>query len=372
MTENKIESIYSITIDCFGETFGRQLIDNQAILPVNANKAPAHGIYNHNAGVDLTEPFGNYVGLAIVNGPPSNVLTVDLDKYDPTPPVPFNVRTTKGGHIYLPWQGERRKTNFAPDIDILGAGGYSIFWGPGKQFVSPAIADATDVSDWLATLTPHSLKSLLDESVGRESKERVLGESVSRECISTPYPEKVRNHGFELRTGTIGKTYVTQMRKTQQGARNDRLFISACELLRCGVDVAPLMDAAHEAGLPWDEIENTVGSAEGQIEFFYDPKHEMLERVQFWLDAHRNLPATMSAVAMHLAYEAVAVNSTRPQLSQTRVAVDIGKTQGYVSTLLRAMETQYKAVICHAPEGTWGAGLSHCNNYELTIDGRTI
>lgn len=372
MTDNNVERIYSNTIDCFGEDFGKRLINNSAIVPVDGRKAPARGIHNYNAGVDLSKPFGEYVGLAIVNGPLSNVLAVDLDTYDIKPPVSFNVQTTKGGHIYLPWKGERRKTNFAPGVDILGAGGYSIFWGPGKEFVSPALADTMIVSDWLTTLTPNSMKSLLDEGVRRESKEGVLGESVSRECIATPYPEKVRNHGYELRLETISKTYVTQMRNTKEGSRSDRLYISACQLYRCGIDVGPLMQAAYEAGLPWSDIVNTVGSAEGRIEHEYDPAHEILERVLRWLDAHQNLPASMSAVAMHLAYEAVAVNSTRPQLSQSRVAVDIGKSQGYVSTLLRVMETRYKAVICHAPAGTWGGGLSHCNNYGLTVDGVCI
>jgi hypothetical protein len=84
------------------------------------------------------------------------------------------------------------------------------------------------------------------------------------------------------------------------------------------------------------------------------------------------MPSIMCAIAMHLAYEAVAVNSTRPLLSQSQVALEIGKTQGYVSQTLRLMETEHQAVIKHANAGSWGAGLSHCNNYELTIEGKVI
>jgi hypothetical protein len=364
-------SVVKQTIELFGPELGGRLLDRNAIVPVRANKQPAVGIRDYNNGVDLSRPFGPYDGLAIINGAPSGILTVDLDRQDLYPPVDFNVETTKGGHIYLPWSGERRKTNFAPGVDVLGAGGYSIFTGPGRSFVSPAFADATTIDNWLTTLTPHPLKSLSIEDVRRGYEQRVKGESVSRECI-TPYPDKVRNHGYELRLDTINKTYVTQMRTAPVGTRNERLFIGACELYKCGGDIGALMDAAHEAGLPWPEIENTVGSAEASLEFKYDPKYEMLERVQVWLNAHQDLPPVMCAVAMHLAFEAVAVNSTRPLLSQSQVALEIGKTQGYVSQTLRLMETEHRAVIRHANPGSWGTGLSHCNNYELTIDGRTI
>lgn len=142
------------TIDLFGREVGQRLLDNRVILPVKADKSPAQGFFRYNDGADLDKPFGSYEGLAIINGPLSGIVAVDLDSTDLNPPVELNVRSRKGGHIFLPWQGQKRQTRIAPSVDMLGAGGYSIFTGPGKEFISPKLADPRFVTDWLASLPP--------------------------------------------------------------------------------------------------------------------------------------------------------------------------------------------------------------------------
>jgi hypothetical protein len=227
MSRNAVEKQ---TVELFGQYVGSRLLSNRAVVPVRGNKQPAAGIQNYNNGVDLSQPFGPYEGLGVINGPLSGILAVDLDRCDLNPPVDFNVKTSKGGHIYLPWQGERRKTNFAPGVDVLGTGGYSIFTGPGKEFVSPALADPGTVTDWLSSLSPSPMKRIETEDEDRAFTQSVRPDSANRECV---YSAKLDALGYPLKVGTIMKTYVSQMRNTQEGARNTMCHRYALEVYRC-------------------------------------------------------------------------------------------------------------------------------------------
>lgn len=363
-------NIQKTTRDLFGTDLGQRLLDNQAIIPLS-DKRPARGIVEHNNGVDLSKPFGEYNGLGFLNGPRSGILVVDLDTHDLIPPAPFNVETTKGGHVYTRWDGQPRKTAVAPKVDLLGFGGYTEFAGPGKKFVSPNLAEESVVFGWLGSMSLPSLKGVLGGSTGRGFEESVWGDSKRRE-YETAYPDKVRQYGYELRTETIGKRYATAMRRASEGERNTRLFRYGLEVIRCGADIEELAQAALDAGLPWDEVERTLVSADSTLAMDPRPEEEVLSRVQRWMDHYGQLPGIMAGVATVLAFEAVACNTSRPLLSQTKAAVDLGIHRTYVGKALGYMETKHGAVKKYVNHGTWGDGMKHCNNYALTIDGEEI
>ncbi|WP_157944064.1 bifunctional DNA primase/polymerase [Blastococcus atacamensis] len=319
-------------------------------------------------GVDPDRDLGAFNGLAILNGEASGVTTIDLDTTDLMPPVNFNVRTAKGGHIYIPWNQHRRWVGFAPKVDLLGAG-YAVFFGPGKSFLSPDLADPSIMDPWLQSLNPSYLMRVESESPSSECRKSVSTEGVDRECM---YKDKLQALGYPLRTDTISKTYASQVRNASEGERNDRLYRSALEVIRCGADLEMLADAALDAGLPAYEVWRTIRSAEADLDFDYREETEILFRVERWLGAHSHFKGKMLDLALCLAYEAVTCNTTRPQLSQSKACLDAGTDQPYAGRVLKLMETKHRAVRVHVPPGRQANGLSHCNNYELTIDGCTI
>jgi hypothetical protein len=118
----------------------------------------------------------------------------------------------------------------------------------------------------------------------------------------------------------------------------------------------------------------TISQARADIDFDYRPETEIYERVQGWLEAHKDVfKGVMLDIANELAFEAIVTNSTRPLLSQTRTAQNIGRSdRAYVGRVLKIMQDKHKAVTFHPNPGSWGNGLTHCHNYELTINGETI
>lgn len=390
------EVVAQTTINLLGETLGLHLLNNRVILPVQGNKKPAAGIRDFNNGVDLNQFKGPWAGLAIINGERSGVLVVDIDRPDLAPPVPFNVKTEKGGHIWIPWQGEPRQHNFVPGVDILGTGGYAIFNGPGKEFISSAFADPAPVWDWLSSLSGQSseepapaprtctctstlactciststLKIVGTGSGTRAYDQGVVPESENRECV---YREKLAALGYDLRVNTITKTYASQMKNTSEGSRNVLCHRYALEVYRCGGDLGALERAAIGSGLEPREVRATIAQAKADIDFDYRPETEVYTRVQAWLEAHTDVfRGVMLDVAQELAYEAIVTNSTRPLLSQTRTAQNIGHDRPYVGRVIKIMQDRYKAVRIHPNPGTWNNGRTHCHNYELTIDGNAI
>jgi len=94
--------------------------------------------------------------------------------------------------------------------------------------------------------------------------------------------------------------------------------------------------------------------------------------VQRWLVAHEHFRGKMLDLAQCLAFEAITHNTTRPQLSQTRAADEVFMDQPYAGRVFKLMETKHRAVKVHVPPRRQANGLSHCNNYEVIIDGKTI
>jgi hypothetical protein len=90
------------------------------------------------------------------------------------------------------------------------------------------------------------------------------------------------------------------------------------------VDIEELAQAALDAGLPWDEVERTLVSADSTLAMDPRPESEVLARVQVWMDRYSQLPGVMGGVATTLAFEAVACKTSRPLLSQTKAAADLG------------------------------------------------
>jgi hypothetical protein len=342
---------------CWGDVADR-LLDSQAIVPVSVDKKPT--VPHWRDGVD---PFGDYRfdGLAVVNGARTGITAVDVDEQSLTPPVSFNVQTSKGGHIYVPFGGERRKVRLAPGVDLLAEGGYSIFYGTGKKFISPGLADPDVVYGWLSSLTP----TCMDWTEG------INGGSLQIECkdgVYATYRAELAEKGYRLEVETIMRGYVSQLRGTPPGQRNSRLFRLAIEVVRVGGDLERLAEAASESGLDWDEIQATVQSAMFSFEADPRPHQSVLGRVERWLDHYSYLDA-LKPILEYVGIRAVETNSLRPLVSQSKAEEAINVKQYAISRGLAKLETPLGAVRKKANPGRQANGMSHCNNYELTISG---
>lgn len=215
------------------------------------------------------------------------------------------------------------------------------------------------------------MKRIESEDQERDCSQSVGTDSENRECA---YKEKLEALGYPLRIDTITKTYVSQMKNTREGVRNTLCHRYALEVYRCGGDLDAFEDAAIESGLEAGEVRATISQAKASIDFDYRPETEIYERVQGWLEAHKHVfHGLMLDVAQELAFEAIATNSTRPLLSQTRTAGNIGRSdRAYVGRVLKIMQDKHKALRFHPNPGTWGNGKTRCHNYELTINGEGI
>lgn len=362
-------NIRETTLDCFGSELGQYLLDNKAVVPVREKRAFIKG-WQH--GVDPDGRYGAFDGLAVINGARSGILTVDIDSLDISPPAPFNVRTTHGGHIYLPWEGEKRQIDFVASIDLLGTGGYAVFAGQGKTFLHHNLADRAKVTDWLSSFKPPPLKGMKTVGYASGFLQLVKPVSVDSECR---YKEKLEELGYFLELETISKQYASQMRNTPEGVRNKTCHRLALEVIRCEADLDMFAAAAVESGLTPKEVQDTIDQAQADIDYDYRPEVEIYERVQLWLDAYSGIfSGVMLDIALCLAHRAIVTNNSGPSISQVRVAKDIGAGGGgrYIGRVLKIMQDKYGAVLIRQQAGTWGAGLTHCNNYDLTIHGEHI
>jgi hypothetical protein len=94
---NKTNRLRELTLDCFGTELGSHLLDKRAILTVVDKVCRIQG---WQYGLDPDAEYGSFNGLAVLNGPESGMTTIDIDTAELLPPVQFNVRTARGGHIY--------------------------------------------------------------------------------------------------------------------------------------------------------------------------------------------------------------------------------------------------------------------------------
>ena len=347
-------------LDLFGSELGSHLIRNKAVLPVQG-KIPAGGIKGWPNGVDLDRAY-DFDGLAIINGERSGITCYDLDSRDLIPPVSPNVETAKGCHLYTPWEGERRLIRKAPGVDLLGQGGYSIFWGKGKDFKDNNLADASVVRSWFNSLVP------ITSNVVSPSSTNAWNMGINGILtIGAEYSRLMDEKGYKLELDWIANNYAGTMKRVETGKRNNELFRYAVEIVRCGADLEPLAQAALQTGQNEREVRGTLASATKRAN---EPAVTVFDRVAHWWTVNENVDATTQQALAYVGERAICTNSLRPLVVLQQAEIETGIPRRTITRRLRAQEG--KSVQLKRQQGRQPNGLRHADNYRLMIDGHAL
>lgn len=323
--------LVEVTEECFGE-YAAHLLATNSVLPLNRTdnlKAAAAG-WNKGYESDRNPEFHS---LAIINGERSGITVIDVDRVDLGSPVPPNVLTSKGFHLYKTWEGESRRTGIQQGIDLLGTGGYSIFYGKDKQFKH------ADLYTW------EDLSSLLDAPLptGQNVEEPRRTKEEPTTLFPT-YAEMVEGKGHRLDMKMIEKRLLLTSRNASEGNRNQRLFVVAKQAHQVGIDLTEIIGAFEDAGLDRNEIDDTVEAARLSIE--YDT-FNLYDDVTMWFDTESgNVNASAVPIMRVIADLAIEQHNLSPWIPQGRIIERLGTvvSQQTVSNHLRGLESKYGAL----------------------------
>jgi len=349
-----VTRLIEVTQQCFGDAADR-LLEARAILPLNDQKNPkACRIPRWQEGVD---PYihWRFHSLAVLTGQRSDLTVWDFDGAKPPIATP-NVVTTKGAHVYTKWDKEGRRIGAAPGLDVLGEGGYAIFYGPDKTFVHPRLSPREPLQALLPSSLEWNKEIVLKDSTKGWHKGMVLKDGT--------YNDEVVRAGYCLDTEAISRGYVYKMLNTAEGKRNHMLFRYAIECSRCGIPTADLEKAAVESGLDPMEVAATIDSAEAAYEM--DTRTSVLDRVIVWLDTYTGVvPDKGMLVMKQVGRHAVEQNDLSPFVVQSDIIVGV-KTQQGVSKVLELLQSKYGALKT-VPLGRQENGWVRPNCYRLCM-----
>lgn len=420
-----------ITRDCFGDDLGGLLLQNGAVVPLTDPDRPKACILRGVLKDGWHDPdFADFHGLAIICGPRSGITVWDFDDLDLLgPPIePPNVLTTKGCHVYAVFDGERRKINVVPGLDVLGEGGIAVFHAPGaKEFIHPNILEADLIYKYMepygvsragtvkagrkvpaAATTPvyndvlpvqqsgcfyynqpsqsavdKIVKDHLDPSTTGSSIQSFLitaGSSMNKHFTNpirsgtrgtsstysqADYPGRVRDHEFELDIDSIVEGEVVGVARAKVGTRNAKLYRAAIELHRCRVDPVILTPAGLRAGLDEEEVAVTIDKAKRQFNEFLGGT--VLDEVLKWQSRwteHYMASPSRVCLISELARYAIAQNTLKPFISLNWLRVPV--RQPTKSKYLA--ELRDEGAIRIVPRGRDHRGRRRPQYYELLVD----
>lgn len=361
-------NLQEITKQKFGD-HAQGLLDAHAIIPLIDQKNPKAGIKNWDHGYDPERPV-NFHSLAVLTGARSGITVWDIDSSDLTPPVDPNVQTVKGSHVYTPHAGEARKIKVIDGLDLLGDNGYAIFYGPGKSFLHPDLADLEVMNDWVKSLQQNaSIPPCRDDEQGYEA-------GLKSRVIEQGYCEFLETQGYVLDKEAVRNQYVKTLPGVPEGTRNQTLYRYTREMVRCGLDLADLQEAAIESGLDSYEVRATMQSAEAAV--LMAPGISVYDHVIFWLDnAFGIAPKVAHLVLEEVARCAIETNDHSPFIPQQVIADrlaarGIEKERSTVSKILTLLESEYGLIkiISHGMKP--GGMQRNPNSYRLCIDGKPV
>jgi hypothetical protein len=360
MTTNQLKEI---TKQCFGD-YAETLLDNWAVLPLNRTsdgKQDKIAPKGWNKGYD-PDRNPEFHSLAIINGEGSGITAVDVDTPDLPAPVPPNVITGKGYHLYKTWDGEDRKIGVRDGVDLLGTGGYSIFYGKNKDFKHAGLYLASDLSSLLditSSITGQNLEEL------RRTKEELTTPDLEA------YTEMLRAAGYELDMEMIETRLMLTSKKVSEGNRNNRLFVVSKQAHQVGLDQTKIIEAFESAGLDRLEINDVVESAGLSVE--YDT-FTLYDEVQMWFDTQSgNVNEAAVPIMRVIADAAIVQHNLSPWIPQQTIVERLGKTisQQKVSVHLSGLESKH-GVIQGVDLGRMADGRRKVKAYTLCYEGQPI
>lgn len=157
-------------------------------------------------------------------------------------PPSWTVETPSGGwHLYFRTpEPQRTRTGFRPGLDLRGAGGYGVAWGPGYR---PSPRPIAPCPDWLLAILNPPARAPIGATSPTMPAPRYVERALELECQAVASaPEGVRND-------TLNKAAFALSRFCLDGLLDPATI--------CG----ELERAALQAGLHPREITKTIGSA---------------------------------------------------------------------------------------------------------------
>lgn len=384
---SQLRTLADITRECFGDR-ADELLRNGVILPLKDSR-PDRAKQCTIAGWNKTGFRGDdctdFHSLAVICGRRSGITVWDFDDLDVTPcPVdPPNIITEHGCHVWAEYSGERRSIGLLPQLDVLGDGGYAIFYAPGKRtFIhrdltpSRVMADLTgatidgpdrqlhtdtaappgpDVHGDTASSTPIGADGFYYNRVSDEALRLIIkkhSDEVSAAALnkyystspssprsgasrasrtsgtySSPgddYPKDVDGEGWQLDIDSIVAGEFINVARAKPGARNTRLHGAAVELRHCRVDPFVLIPAALHAGVDEDEAVLTIRKVMRTYDAFQ--VSDVLTQVIGWMErwaAHYQGRDTHVALIRELGRHAVEQNDLTPFIPQNLLRVPV-------------------------------------------------
>ena len=372
---NKYENtkMQKCTLETFGTELGAKLLEQGLIVPIGREKMPMgkwkqpDGQYRYNYDTCRSSHF-NAPSFAVILGGTSGLMCYDYDDNEllAETGIEPNVKSARGGHIYVQHSPDVKSTIGYNELklDILSDKHYAIFCAPGKTVVHSTIR-----------LVPPSLQ---EPVLRRDDKNRLYEGKIRNEdkkSVANSYEEQVKGTTlgmFQLRLekDRIMQGLVTQMKDSTEGSRNFKLYRFAVEAYRLCEDTRVLADAANLAGLGWEEIGNTLGSAEVAIDD--GDSVSVLDRVLLWHEQASQFGKSekQQTIIDYVASNAVALNTYLPQVNQLELSKLTGINRGYINAALNtSLCKKYGMLECLKPKGKQPDGKDWPNNYYLCLSG---
>lgn len=331
--------------------FAPQLLAIGAVVPIvitkNGKKQP---IAKWKQPIDPDYPWV-FDALAIKTGAPSGITVIDYDDRVPDDP---NVITSRGGHIYVEWDGDRNRQRVGgAAVDIRGSGGIAVFYSPYHQVRSLDLHRRQEYSDLLDTHSSY-LPRVSNNTRNLEK------ENVWEYCSPEQYRAKVHGAGYKIDVLWAGKALASQVANAVPGTRHDRFLKNLCAGYLIGADLDAIVSAAYQCGLEEAEVEATLRSVRRNpvgIDIF-DMAYAWRERAE---------RVKSSPVAELLSKAAIEQHSMNPLFNQERAFAQC-QNEISLSTFRRDLKRYCDSGMLKKKEnGRQPSGNLYPNNYQMML-----
>jgi biotin operon repressor len=331
--------------------YAEQALANGAVVPLR-NKKP---ITKWGKYIDPTEDY-SFDGLAIKTGKASGLTVVD---YDAEFPAESNVRTRRGGHVWLPWDNDRTRHYRNDHIDVCGSGALAVFHSPTHQVLHTGLADRSRYSTLL-----YGEKELTSTVSINSSSKRVKKDAWVYVTPQGEYLQKVESAGYSIDVEKVTQALAKQVASTPEGSRNLTFFRNLNQVLALGGNKQQVINAAYECGLEPAEIQATVRSAmksQGVLDIY--------DLAMLWWDVAAQV--LDSPVLGGLAGAAIEQHTTNPSFNQQQFAKDYGLSRMTIYRHMQKLEAAGLYVVkqngYRPVEKEGQSPVKWPNNYKLAL-----
>lgn len=336
-----------IARECLGE-FADRAIQNGAVVPLTDKKKP---LVKWGSYVDPHKDYA-FGAIAVKTGHLSGLTVID---YDSEFPSVSNVKTKRGGHVWVSWDNDRTRQYRDAHIDIRGSGGLAVFHSQNHKVLHRVLADRSDYTSLLSSPTSTTTAS--------NSKYQKREEGTAWEYVTprASYLETVSEAGYEIDVERAVDALAKQVAAAQEGSRNITLYRNLGSVMALGGDTKRVIDAAFKAGLEGPEIYQTLASVEKSGSHI-----DVFALANLWMDSAE--AAMQSPVIPVLAKHAIEQHSLRPQFNQVQFCEDYSQNRMTTSRHLKRLEQLGKV---QKIDGGFREGhIRHPNNYRLILPGQ--